>query len=246
MSSQPRRHDSFRQSADQWWDRRGAFAPLHRINPVRLGYIIDHIERFHPQPGPPPWQHVDILDIGCGGGLCAEPLARLGANVCGIDPSPEAIDVAKAHAKANRLRIDYRRGTIDHIGSARFDVVLALEVIEHSDHAQAFLERAAAAVKPGGLLFLSTLNRTFASWLFAIAGAEYLLGWIEKGTHDWRRFIPPDHMADRLHHAGLVVRDVSGIVPRLAGRGWRIDPNRTNVNYILCADQPIRKKPPLI
>ncbi len=228
--------------ADQWWDEEGPFRPLHRLNPVRLGFIRDHLaEKFardiraaHPLKG------LRIADIGCGGGLLAEPLARLGATVTGIDATAQNIRAASAHAAQSGLAIDYRVATAEalHDAGERFDAVLNMEVVEHVADVDAFLDAAAGLVRPGGLMLAATLNRTLKSYGFAILGAEFLLRWLPRGTHDWRRFVRPSELAAGLRRANMTVTQFAGVVYNpLSGR-WSLDEQDLDVNYMLVAVKP--------
>jgi len=228
--------------AEAWWDPRGKFAPLHAMNPCRLGYIVEQIvaETGRDPRSLTPLEGLRILDIGCGGGLVAEPMARLGGDVTGIDPSPETTGVASAHAAQSGLAIDYRATTAEALAAAgaRFDVVLALEVIEHVPDSRGFLATCAELVSPGGVVIVSTLNRTARSWAMAILGAEYLLGWLPRGTHDWSRFVSPDDLAAQLADAGLAPVDRRGMVFDPFTRDWRLSATDLSVNHLATAVAP--------
>lgn len=232
----------FESMAADWWDPDGKFRPLHRMNPLRIGYIRDRIcARLGRDPlAPKPLSGLAILDIGCGGGLLSEPMARLGARVTGVDAGTEAIGVARAHAAESGLDIDYRCSSAEELAAsgARFDAVLALEIVEHVADVEAFCGALAALLRPGGTLVMSTLNRTRRSWAVAILGAEHLLRIIPRGTHEWRKFLKPHELAAALRRAGLEVGDVAGMVPDPRGGGWRLAPHRLAVNYILTAAKP--------
>ncbi len=231
----------FSAMAAEWWDPDGKFRPLHRLNPVRLAYIRDTlIAHFQRKPaGARPLAGLRVLDIGCGGGLIAEPLTRLGAAVTGIDASEENIGVARAHAADLALAVDYRVAAAEDLAatSERFDVVLCLEIVEHVADLDGFLAAAASLVRPGGMLIVATLNRTPQSYLFAIVGAEYVLRWLPRGTHSWEKFVRPSELAARLRHNGLAVRDLSGVVYGPFGGTWRIGRD-LGVNYMCCAARP--------
>jgi len=201
--------------AEEWWDPAGKFRPLHRMNPVRLEFIRDRIcARFGRDPkGKLPLRGLKLVDIGAGGGLIAEPLARLGATVTAIDASERNIGVARVHAKGQGLAIDYRFATASDLVAAgeTFDAVLSLEVVEHVADRAAFVKDCADLVAPGGLLVLATLNRTAKSFALAIVGAEYILRWLPVGTHDWRRFVRPSELAADLRRAGLGIAELKGI-----------------------------------
>lgn len=235
----------FGDQAAQWWDPDGNFRPLHRLNPLRLGYIRDVAcqewggDRHHL-----PLQGRRVLDIGCGGGLAAEPLARMGAEVTGIDAEPRNIAAAQAHAAAFAAaqggRLVYRCATAESLADTgeAFDLVVALEIVEHVADLPLFLRSAGRLVRPGGLMVLSTINRTPKSFALAIVGAEYLLRWLPRGTHDWNRFIRPSELAAGLRPAGLTVRELMGVrYQPLSGR-FALDPRDLDVNYLLLAAKP--------
>jgi 2-polyprenyl-6-hydroxyphenyl methylase / 3-demethylubiquinone-9 3-methyltransferase len=230
----------FDRLAATWWDPHGPMRPLHRLNPTRLAYVRDRIcGHFGRDPqARRPLAELSVLDIGCGGGLLAEPLARLGANVTGLDAAAENIRVAKAHANGLGLQIDYREATAEALADdgRGFDVVLALEVVEHVADVPAFVATAAELVKPGGALILSTLNRTPRAFLEAIVGAEYVLRWLPRGTHDWRRFLRPAELARLVRAQGLAVADIAGMSFNPLRGEWRLGDD-TAVNYLLYASK---------
>ena len=227
--------------AATWWDPRGPMRVLHRFNPVRLAYIRDTICRHHGRRVETPFalQGLSIVDVGCGGGVLSEPLARLGADVTGLDPAAQNIAAARRHAQAEGVPVDYRAETIESVveSALTFDVVLIMEVIEHVSDMPAFVRTASAAVKPGGLLFAATLNRTMRSFALAIVGAEYVLGWLPKGTHDWQKFVTPSELTAALRGGGLAVTDTTGVVYNPLTDGWRVGRD-TAVNYMLAAERP--------
>lgn len=229
----------FAAQAAHWWDPEGVHAPLHRLNPARLTFIRDRLcARFGRDAlSLSSLQGLRVVDIGCGGGLVCEPLARLGAEVTGIDAGEETVAVASAHAEGQGLDIDYRATTAEALAAegARFDVVLALEIVEHVPDAGAFLQAAASLVAPGGALIASTLNRTARSYALAIVGAEYVLRWVPRGTHDWRRFVKPSELARHLRAAGLDLAATAGLVLDPLSGEWRLDPRDLAVNYIAMA-----------
>lgn len=227
--------------SERWWDERGPMRVLHRFNPVRLAYIRDAICRHFGRDATTPFalDGLSLVDVGCGGGVLSEPLARLGAAVTGLEPAQGNLAVARAHAEEGGLSIDYRPDTIETLVAtgARFDVVLTMEVVEHVADRGAFLAAAAEAVKPGGLLFAATINRTLRSFALAIVGAEYVLRWLPRGTHDWEKFVTPDELTADLEAAGLSVEDVTGVVYNPLGDSWRKSRD-TAVNYMLVAQRP--------
>lgn len=230
--------ERFSRLAQEWWNPAGKFKPLHKFNPVRLDYIRQEMAMNFGRDTmqPKPFDGLSVLDIGCGGGLIAEPLARLGASVVGADASETNIEVAKIHAAGSGLSIDYRATTAEAIaaGGETFDVVLALEVVEHVSDVDLFLTSCAAMVKPGGLLFVATINRTFKALTFAIVGAEYVLGWLPKGTHQYSKLVRPEEIERPLQTAGLSMLDETGVVYHPLADEWRLDRD-TNVNYMVLA-----------
>jgi 2-polyprenyl-6-hydroxyphenyl methylase/3-demethylubiquinone-9 3-methyltransferase len=225
--------------ADRWWDESGPFRALHRINPPRLAFIRDRVCRHFGVGGIRPLAGRAVLDIGCGGGLVAEPLARLGGSVVGLDAAAENVQAARRHAAAQALAIDYRNATAEELVAegATFDLVVALEVVEHVADPDAFLESCAALVRPGGLIVLGTLNRTLKALLLAVVGAEYVLGWIPRGTHDWRRFIGPDALSAALRRRGLVPDGLAGLTYAPLRAEWRLS-HDSGVNYLMSAVRP--------
>lgn len=221
-----------------WWDANGPFKPLHRLNPTRLTYIRDQLcARFRRDAkAAKPLAGLDVLDIGCGGGLVCEPLARLGARVTGIDPGAEAIASAKAHAEAGGLDILYETATAEDLVARgqRYDAVLLLEVVEHVPSVPSFLQAVAPLVKPGGLMILSTLNRTLKAYALAIVGAEYILRWLPVGTHQWDRFVTPEELRVALSGAGLKLTDTTGMIYNPLADEWRLGRD-TDVNYLAAA-----------
>lgn len=231
----------FEAMAAEWWDPAGKFRPLHRMNPVRLDYVVGQLAlRFdRDRTGPAPLGGLRLLDIGCGGGLLAEPLARLGAQVVGADAVARNIEVARLHAAQSGLQIDYRATTAEALAEAgeAFDAVLALEIIEHVADPQSFMDTCAALVRPGGPVIVSTLNRTPQSFAMAIVGAEWVLRWLPRGTHDWRRFITPDELSAMAAGAGLQPVDRRGMVFNPL-TGWRLSDRDLACNYIATALRP--------
>lgn len=231
--------EKFGAIAQSWWDPQGPFKPLHRLNPVRLSYIRDQITSLKnmnltkEEALAQPFAGLSILDIGCGGGLVAEPMARLGGQVTALDASEDSLMVARAHAASQGLTIDYRQGGPEDLPpDASFDVVLALEVIEHVDDHMLFLETCAKLISPGGVLILSTLNRTLKALLLAKIAAEYIIRWVPKGTHDWRLFMRPSEIAAVLMQQGLTLRDVTGMSYNPLFSLWTTGKD-TSINYIM-------------
>jgi 2-polyprenyl-6-hydroxyphenyl methylase/3-demethylubiquinone-9 3-methyltransferase len=230
----------FSAMAAEWWDQRGKMAPLHKLNPVRLGYIRDaacrrfgrDAKRIGCLDG------LRVLDIGCGGGILSEPLARLGAAVVGADPSEENIAAANAHAAENGVAVDYRATTAEAMADAgeRFDIVLAMEVVEHVADVGLFVKRCAEMVTPGGLMIAATINRTLKSFALAIIGAEYILRWLPRGTHQWDKFVTPNELEIALETNGLRVIDDAGVIYNPLADRWQLSSD-TDVNYMLAAER---------
>jgi 2-polyprenyl-6-hydroxyphenyl methylase/3-demethylubiquinone-9 3-methyltransferase len=234
------RHDinRFAAQAASWWDPRGSFRPLHQINPVRIDFIRSELlAHFHRDARSlSPFAGLRLADIGCGGGLIAEPMARLGCAVTGIDAGAEAIAVARAHAAASGLTIDYRVADVETLATEgeRFDAVLALEIVEHVIEGDRFLGALAQLVRPGGIFVGATLNRTARSFALAIVGAEYVLRWLPPGTHDWNRFVRPSEFSLPLRRAGLATTRLAGLSYGLRSAEWRLSDD-LSVNYMLVA-----------
>jgi 2-polyprenyl-6-hydroxyphenyl methylase / 3-demethylubiquinone-9 3-methyltransferase len=226
---------------DAWWDVDGPMAPLHRVNPVRIGWARDLMMRHFKREAPVgvPLAGLDLLDVGCGAGLFAEPLARLGADVVGVDPALAAIEAARRHAEETGARLAYRMGTVEELAAEerQFEVVSAMEVIEHTADPKRFVATAASLVKPGGLFLASTLNRTLRSFALAIVGAEYVLRWLEPGTHHWEQFVTPLELTGFSRAAGLRRLSLRGIVYDPFSASWRLSPD-TGVNYLFAATKP--------
>lgn len=232
----------FASMAEEWWDPNGKFRPLHRFNPIRIEFLRDRIAAHFSlnTKGGRPFEGLKILDVGCGGGLLCEPMARLGATVTGIDATERNTEIARTHAEAMDLDIDYRFAAASDLADSGtvFDVVLNMEVIEHVADRQAFLDDCARLVRPGGLMFLATMNRTAKAYMLAIVGAEYVLRWLPRGTHDWKRFVKPSEMAAWLRHAGMDMTDVTGVAYNPVQGAWKLAPRDLDVNYIATAEKP--------
>lgn len=226
----------FEAMAAEWWDTKGKFRPLHLMNPCRLDYITTQIaaEFGRDLQSPSPFAGLRLLDIGCGGGLLSEPMARLGATVVGADAAPRNIPVAQIHAQQSGLEIDYRHTSAEALADAgeQFDVVLNMEVIEHVADPAAYLTACQRLLKPGGLMICSTLNRNPKSWLMAIVGAEQIMRWLPKGTHDWNKFITPDELQALIEQAGLIPVDRKGMVFNPIGWSWSLSSRDLSVNYV--------------
>jgi 2-polyprenyl-6-hydroxyphenyl methylase/3-demethylubiquinone-9 3-methyltransferase len=236
----PRELAQFAARAGEWWDEAGSMRMLHRLNPVRLGYIRDRAAAAY---GRDP-KHLNslaglrALDIGCGGGILCEPLVRLGASVTGIDPAEENILAARSHAEAADVAVDYRCTTAEQLAAAgeRFDLVLAMEVVEHVADIDLFVTTAASMVRPGGLMIAATINRTIKSFALAIVAAEYVLGWLPRGTHQWDKLVAPDELGRALRHGGLEMVDRTGVIYDLIAGTWRLSRDM-DVNYMLTAQR---------
>jgi 2-polyprenyl-6-hydroxyphenyl methylase/3-demethylubiquinone-9 3-methyltransferase len=229
----------FEAIGDDWWDPKGSMRALHQINPLRIAWLRDAIARHFETsslPGEPSLAGLTILDIGCGAGLLAEPLARLGAEVTGLDPAPGNIEVARRHAAETGAGLAYRAATLEQLASEApsFDVVLAMEVVEHVRDMPHFVRAACSLVRPGGLIAASTLNRNLKSFALAIVGAEYVLGWLPRGTHRWERFVTPEELSGAFRSAGLREIARAGLVYNPLAAAWRISRD-TSVNYMIAA-----------
>jgi 2-polyprenyl-6-hydroxyphenyl methylase/3-demethylubiquinone-9 3-methyltransferase len=240
----PAEIERFARLAAEWWDTGGKFRTLHLIGPARMTFLRDQLlQHFRKPPNGPkpltrPLAGLSILDIGCGGGLVCEPLARLGAAVTGIDPALENIEAARRHAEAQGLTVSYRAARVEELaGEGRtFDAVSCLEVVEHVPDVGGFLKSCAGLLRPGGLMLLSTLNRTVKAYLLAIVGAEYVLGWLPVGTHQWERFVTPDELARHLKGAGLCPPIFQGLVYNPLADTWSLSAD-TDVNYFAAASK---------
>ena len=232
----------FEAMAAEWWDPQGKFKPLHMMNPVRLDYITRQIaaEFGRDLTQPAPFAGLRLLDIGCGGGLLSEPMARLGAEVVGADAAAGNIPVARVHAEEQGLAIDYRHTTAEAlvVGAEIFDVVLAMEIVEHVADPQAFIATCRDLLKPGGLMIASTINRNAKSFMAAIVGAEWVMRWLPKGTHDWAKFITPEELFLQISQAGLTPVDKKGFVFNPVSWQWSLSDRDLSVNYVTASVRP--------
>jgi 2-polyprenyl-6-hydroxyphenyl methylase/3-demethylubiquinone-9 3-methyltransferase len=263
-SVDPEEIERFSRIADEWWSPHGKFKPLHDINPLRIGWILNQVTGHRAQetdkkssvtrhPSPVSLQGKALLDIGCGGGLICEPFARLGAKVTGIDAGEKNIAVAKLHAQQSGLEIDYRCTTAEELVTGNrtqeaekedsvtcnplpvtYDIVFALEIIEHVADIPAFVEATCKLVKPGGLIFYSTINRTLKSYTLAIVGAEYVLRWLPRGTHQWNKFVKPSELAAHLRQGGVELTEMTGMTLNPLSWKWQLAPKDLDVNYLAC------------
>ena len=228
--------EKFSKIADEWWDANGKFKPLHKFNPIRLNFFKQEICKFFDRDEKllTPLEGLKILDIGCGGGLVAEPISRLGAELVAIDASQKNINVAKIHAEKSGLKIDYQCITAEDLASQnqQFDVVLALEIIEHVADVEKFIEACATLVKPGGLIFIATLNRTAKSLLMAKFGVEYILRWLPIGTHDWRKFLKPSEIENIAKNQQIRLQKIQGFSYNLLKDQWSFSAD-LSINYCL-------------
>jgi len=225
--------EKFSKIANEWWNPEGKFMPLHKFNPVRIKYIKDNIiKNFKISSKSFPLKNINILDIGCGGGLLSEPICRLGANVTAIDASLKNIEVAKYHSKKNKLNINYMCGSPDKLKiKKKFDVVLNMEIIEHVEDINLFLKKSSQLLKKNGLMFVATLNKTLKSYIFAIVGAEYILRWLPIGTHDWDKFVTPHNLIQFSKKNNLKLDKLDGIKFNLFADKWQISEDKS-INYI--------------
>ncbi len=231
--------ENFAKDSAHWWDVSGPFKPLHKLNPARLSYfkqqICNHFERDI--NGFDSYKGLSILDVGCGGGLVCEPLTRLGSDVTGIDADANAIEVAKHHAVESDLKINYLNQTTNDLvaNNQKFDVVLALEIIEHVDNPEQFMAEISKLCKDGGLVIFSTLNRNPKSFALGIVAAEYILGWVSKGTHNWKKFVKPSELSRMMRQSGLHPSDICGLRYNPMKDKFSLDKNDIDVNYFIAA-----------
>ncbi len=225
--------DKFSKMADEWWDPEGKFKPLHKFNPTRIKYIKENIinnfklkNKFRPLSG------INILDIGCGGGLLSEPMSRMGANVTGIDASDKNIKIAKLHSKKNKLKINYLCSSPEKLKiTKKYDVILNMEIVEHVEDIDFFLKSCSKLLKKNGLMFVATINKTLKSYVFAIVGAEYVLRWLPIGTHEWEKFVKPDDLKKILMKYDLFLNKLEGMNFNIIKNEWSISRD-LSVNYI--------------
>ena len=225
--------EKFSKIAEEWWNPHGKFKPLHNFNPIRIKYIKDNIIKdFNIRTSDKPFKNIKILDIGCGGGLLSEPMCRLGASVVGIDASKKNIDVAKFHAKKNKLKIDYKIASPEMLKTkVKFDVILNMEIIEHVEDINFFIKESSKLLKKNGVMFIATLNKTLKSYAFAIIGAEYILKWLPIGTHDWEKFIKPIDLINIAKKNNLILRELDGMKFNILDNSWKVSSD-TSINYI--------------
>ena len=226
--------EKFSKIAEEWWNPNGKFKPLHNFNPIRIRYIKENIIKdFNLKTSRMPLRNINILDIGCGGGLLTEPMCRLGANLVAIDASKKNIDVAKFHAKKNKLKIDYRVGSPESLKTnKKFDVILNMEIVEHVEDIDFFIKESSKLLKKNGTMFIATLNKTLKSYILAIIGAEYVLRWLPIGTHDWEKFIKPSDLIKISKNNNLSLKKIDGMNFNLINNTWKLSGD-TSVNYIL-------------
>ena len=227
----------FSKLADEWWDVNGKFKPLHMFNPIRIEYIIENIKKHYRIKNKEPnfLSDLKILDIGCGGGLVSEPMARLGAKVTGIDASEKNIKIAKLHSNKSKLDIDYLNKSPEDLNTLeKFDIILNLEVVEHVENINLYIKSCSNLLKPNGIMFTATLNRSFEAYLKAIIGAEYILRWLPIGTHDWNKFVKPEDLEKILFEENFSTIDIKGLKFNPFSSKWKRS-NDLSVNYIICS-----------
>ena len=226
--------EKFSKIAEEWWDPNGKFKPLHNFNPIRIRYIKENIIKdFKIRSSDKPLKNIKLLDIGCGGGLLSEPMYRLGANVVGIDASKKNIEVAKFHAKKDKLKIDYKIASPEMLKTKlKFDVILNMEIVEHVEDINFFIKESSKLLKKNGIMFVATLNKTLKSYAFAIIGAEYILNWLPIGTHDWEKFMKPNDLIKISKRNNLLLKKLDGIKFNLLDNSWKLSED-VSVNYII-------------
>ena len=226
--------EKFSKIAEEWWNPNGKFKPLHNFNPIRIKYIKENIIKdFKIKSSKKPLNKINLLDIGCGGGLLSEPMCRLGANVVGIDASAKNIEVAKFHAKKSRLKINYKVASPEKLKTnIKFDIILNMEIVEHVENVDFFIKESTKLLKKNGIMFVATLNKTLKSYAFAIIGAEYILKWLPIGTHDWEKFIQPNDLIRISAKNSLSLKKLDGMKFNILDNSWKISKD-TSVNYIV-------------
>ena len=225
--------EKFNKLAEEWWDPEGKFKPLHKFNPIRIEYIKNNIiKEFNIKNKKKPFSNLEILDIGCGGGLLTEPMHRLGGSVTGIDASKRNIYIAKVHARKNNLKINYICSSPENLKSKKkYDIILNMEVVEHVNDLKFFIKSCSSLLKKNGIMFISTINKTLKSYVFAIIGAEYILNWLPVGTHDWFKFVEPEKLENLCKNNKLNLSDIRGLSYNVLIDKWVVNKN-TQVNYI--------------
>ena len=225
--------EKFNKIAEEWWDPKGKFKPLHKFNPIRIEYIKNNIIKdFNISSNRKPLDGISILDIGCGGGLLSEPLARLGASVVGIDASKKNIDIAKHHLKKSNLKIEYYHNSPENFSyKSKFDVILNMEIVEHVESIPKFINESSKFLKNNGIMFIATLNQTLKSYVFAILGAEYILRWLPIGTHDWNKFVKPEELEKICNKNSLILKKIDGVIFNPLVNKWKLSDDKS-VNYI--------------
>jgi 2-polyprenyl-6-hydroxyphenyl methylase/3-demethylubiquinone-9 3-methyltransferase len=226
--------EKFSKIAEEWWNPNGKFKPLHNFNPIRIKYIKENIIRdFKIKSSKKPLNKINLVDIGCGGGLLSEPMCRLGANVVGIDASSKNIEVAKFHAKKSRLKINYKVASPEKLKTnIKFDIILNMEIVEHVENVDFFIKESTKLLKKNGIMFVATLNKTLKSYAFAIIGAEYILKWLPIGTHDWEKFIQPNDLIRISAKNSLSLKKLDGMKFNILDNSWKISKD-TSINYIV-------------
>jgi len=226
--------EKFSKIAEEWWNPNGKFKPLHNFNPIRIKYIKENIIKdFKIKSSKKPLNKINLLDIGCGGGLLSEPMCRLGANVVGIDASSKNIEVAKFHAKKSRLKINYKVASPEKLKTnIKFDIILNMEIVEHVENVDFFIKESTKLLKKNGIMFVATLNKTLKSYAFAIIGAEYILKWLPIGTHDWEKFIQPNDLIRISAKNSLSLKKLDGMKFNILDNSWKISED-TSINYIV-------------
>jgi len=226
--------EKFSKIAEEWWNPNGKFKPLHNFNPIRIKYIKENIIKdFKIKSSKKPLNKINLLDIGCGGGLLSEPMCRLGANVVGIDASSKNIEVAKFHAKKSRLKINYKVASPEKLKTnIKFDIILNMEIVEHVENVDFFIKESTKLLKKNGIMFVATLNKTLKSYAFAIVGAEYILKWLPIGTHDWEKFIQPNDLIRISAKNSLSLKKLDGMKFNILDNSWKISKD-TSINYIV-------------